>query len=63
MGFDPRTVGYLWYLSNMRNLSAGDIEVSGENIAYCTKKFKAPDRYHELLGWWVEDWQKYINKS
>lgn len=63
MGFDPRTVGYLWYLSNMRNLSAGDIEVSGEDVACCTKIFKAPDRYHELLGWWVEDWQKYIDKS
>ncbi len=63
MGFDPHTIGYMWYLSNIRNLSAEDIEVSGEDIAYCTKKFKAPDRYHELPGWWVEDWQKYFNKS
>ena len=63
MGFDPRTIGYLWYLSNIRNLSAEDIEVLGEDIAYCTKKYKSPDRFQELLGWWVEDWQKYFNGS
>jgi uncharacterized protein (DUF362 family) len=63
MGFDPRTIGYLWYLSNIRNLSTEAIEVLGEDIAYHVKKFKAPDRFHELLGWWVEDWQKYLNES
>jgi uncharacterized protein (DUF362 family) len=63
MGFDPRTRGYRWYLSNIRNLSADDIEVSGEDIVHCTKKFKAPERFHELLGWWVEDWRQYLNRS
>ena len=63
MGFDPRTIGYMWYLSNIRNLSADDIEVLGEDIGYCTKKFKAHEKFHEGLGWWVEDWRKYFNRS
>jgi uncharacterized protein (DUF362 family) len=63
MGFDPRTIGYLWYLNNISNLSTEAIEVIGEDIAGHTKRFKAPDRFHELLGWWVEDWQKYLNEA
>jgi len=63
MGFDPRTIGYLWYLSHIRNLSAEDIEVLGEDMAHCSKKFKAHERFQEMLGWWVEDWQKYVEKS
>ncbi|MFC1912097.1 DUF362 domain-containing protein [Chloroflexota bacterium] len=63
MGFDPRTIGYMWYLSNIRNLSAEDIEVLGEDIIYCTKKFKAHERFQEVLGWWVEDWREYFNRS
>ncbi|MFC2067236.1 DUF362 domain-containing protein [Chloroflexota bacterium] len=63
MGFDPRIIGYMWYLSNIRNLSAEDIEVLGEDVVHCTKKFKAHERFQEMLGWWVEDWRKYVDKS
>jgi uncharacterized protein (DUF362 family) len=63
MGFDPRTIGYMWYLSNIRNLSTEDIEVLGEDVVYRTKKYKAHERFHEMLGWWVEDWRNYYDKS
>ena len=63
MGFDPRTIGYLWYLSHIRNLFVEDIEVVGEDMLQCTKKFKPHERFTEALGWWVEDWQKYIEKN
>jgi uncharacterized protein (DUF362 family) len=63
MGFDPRTIGYMWYLSNIRNLSAEDIEVLGEDIIYCTKKFTVHERFPKVLGWWVEDWREYFNRS
>jgi len=60
MGFDTRTIGYLWYLSQLRNLSPEDVQVLGEELSKCITKYKAPDRYAETLGWWVEDWRKYV---
>jgi hypothetical protein len=27
------------------------IEVLGDDIAYHIKKFKAPERFHEMIGW------------
>ena len=33
MGFDPRTVGYLWYLSRLRGFSRQSVEVCGEEVA------------------------------
>jgi len=59
MGFDPRTIGYLWYLSQLRNLSADDIQVLGEDISTCVTRYQPSDNYAETLGWWVKDWRKY----
>jgi uncharacterized protein (DUF362 family) len=61
MGFDPRTIGYLWYLSNLRNLSEGDIGVLGEEAGYSARKFKPHEKFQEVLGWWVEDWRSYYD--
>ncbi len=63
MGFDPRTIGYLWYLSRIRNVSAEDIEVLGEDMSQCSKQFKPHETFTEMLSWWVEDWHNYIENS
>ena len=63
MGFDPRTVGYLWYLSQLKNLAFEHIQVLGEDVSQCITKYEAPDNYAEILGWWVEDWHKYVEEK
>jgi uncharacterized protein (DUF362 family) len=60
MGFDPQTIGYLWYLSQLRNLSCEQIKVLGEEISQCTAKYKVPDTYAETLGWWIENWREFV---
>ncbi len=60
MGFDPRTIGYLWYLSQMRNLSPEDVEIVGEDVSQCITRYIAPDNQGQILGWWVENWRKYV---
>ena len=59
MGFDPRTVGYLWYLSQLQNLVLEDIQVMGDDIAEATTHFNPPSNYAETLGWWIENWREY----
>jgi len=63
MGFDYRTVGYLWYLSELAGLSPDGIEVVGEDPAECIARFRPHDRFPELLNWWVEDWRDYLSGS
>ncbi|MBW1916214.1 MAG: DUF362 domain-containing protein [Deltaproteobacteria bacterium] len=60
MGFDPRTIGYLWYLSKLQNLSSEDIQVLGEDISQCITRYRAPDNFPRILGWWVENWRAYV---
>ncbi len=61
MGFDYRTIGYLWYLSQLRDLSWEDIEVVGEDPAKCTTRYRPCEQYPALLGWWVENWRDYLS--
>ena len=63
MGFDPRTIGYLWYLSQQRGLSRAQIEVRGADPAQCVTRYRPPDRHPELLGWYVPEWQTYLSGS
>ena len=60
MGFDWRTIGYLWYLTQLRGLSREDVQVLGEDPAKCITKYRAHDRMPWQLGWWVEDWKRYL---
>ncbi|MFC1908868.1 DUF362 domain-containing protein [Chloroflexota bacterium] len=60
MGFNPQTIGYLWYLSQLRNLFPEDVQVLGEDMSQCITKYKTPDKYTETLGWWVENWREYV---
>ena len=60
MGLDPRTIGYLWYLSQIRGLSRENVLVVGENPATCVTRYKACENMQELLAWWVPDWKRYL---
>jgi len=60
MGFDPRTVGYLWYLSQIRGLDREAIQIIGEDPATCQRHFKSCDRLQKILGWYVENWRAFL---
>lgn len=60
MGFDPRTVGYLWYLSQLQGLRHEDIRVVGERVADCVTRYEPYEELQRILGWWVEDWREYL---
>jgi uncharacterized protein (DUF362 family) len=60
MGFDPWTNGYLWYLSQLCNVSREDVLVAGEDLAKCATRYNPSDNMQEILAWWVPDWQKYL---
>ena len=60
MGFDPRTVGYLWYLSELEGLLRADVRVVGERVADCVTRYEPYEELQRILGWWVEDWRGYL---
>ena len=61
MGFDYRTVGYLWYLSEVFNMDREDIEVLGENPRDCITRYKPYEKMQAILPWYVENWQELLN--
>ncbi len=63
MGFDWRTCGYLWYLTQLRGLSWKDIEIIGEGLRECTTRYKPHQTFPEHLSWWVGDWRDYLGGS
>ena len=63
MGFDPRTIGYLWYLSELNGLARNDIEVVGEDPSRCITHYKAHEDLAKHLAWWVDDWTGYLEPS
>lgn len=60
MGFDPRTVGYLWYLSQIRGLDRESIQIVGADPATCRRNFKSCDQLQKILGWYVENWRAFL---
>jgi uncharacterized protein (DUF362 family) len=63
MGFDPRTIGYLWYLSQRRGLARGQIAVCGADPTRCVTRYQPAETLPEILGWYVPEWQSYLNGS
>ena len=63
MGFDWRTVGYIWYLTQLRGLSWEDIHMAGEDLLGCTTRYKPHQTLPEQLTWWVEGWGSYLGGS
>ncbi len=60
MGFDPRTIGYLWYLSQLRGFAREDVAVVGADPATCVTRYRPPENMPEILAWWVPDWKHYL---
>lgn len=63
MGFDSRTVGYLWYLSRLRGLSRQDIQVVGEIPTESISRYRAHETMCQQLAWWVDEWKEYLQGS
>ncbi|MCH8310237.1 MAG: DUF362 domain-containing protein, partial [Chloroflexi bacterium] len=61
MGLDWRTIGYLWYLTQLRDLNVEDIKVVGENPSDNVCKYATHDDLPWQLSWWVENWQGYLD--
>ena len=61
MGFDPRTIGYLWYLSQLRRVSREQVRVLGEDPARCVTRYRPCEMLPEILAWWVSDWRRYLD--
>ena len=55
MFLDWRTIGYLWYLSQLQDLRPEDIHVVGENVSECITRYETHEALPWQLGWWVED--------
>jgi uncharacterized protein (DUF362 family) len=60
MGFDWRTIGYMWYLSQLEGVAREDIQVIGEDPAKWVTKYRAHDNTPWMLGWWVQNWREYL---
>jgi uncharacterized protein (DUF362 family) len=61
MGFDYRTIGYLWYLSQLQGLPLEDVEVLGGDPVKCTTSYKPYDKLPEILPWWVPNWKELLS--
>jgi uncharacterized protein (DUF362 family) len=61
MGFDFRTIGYLWYLSQVMNMDREDIEVTGEHPRDCITRYEPYEMMQAILPWWVENWRELLH--
>ncbi|MBN1685324.1 MAG: DUF362 domain-containing protein [Spirochaetales bacterium] len=61
MGFDYRTVGYLWYLSQIMEMEREDIQVVGERPQDCVTRYKPYEKMQAILTWWVENWKELLH--
>ncbi len=61
MGLDPRTIGYFWYLSQIRGITHEQIEVCGADVQECARRFALPTTFPAILGWPVPGWQQYLS--
>jgi uncharacterized protein (DUF362 family) len=50
MGFDPRTIGYLWYLSQLRGLAREDVTVIDDDPATRVTRYRPSENMQELLS-------------
>lgn len=61
MGFDYRTIGYLWYLSQVLDINREDIQVVGENPRDCITRYEPYEKMQAILPWYVENWRELLN--
>ncbi|MBM3957783.1 MAG: DUF362 domain-containing protein, partial [Gemmatimonadetes bacterium] len=62
MGYDPRTLGYLYYLMELQGFSADDIRVVGERVEECVTKYRDHPDYKAQLEWRVENWRELLGE-
>jgi len=60
MGYDPQTIGFLYYLMELQGLAPGDIQVLGEKVADCVTKYEDHPNYDVQLEWHVEGWREIL---
>ena len=60
MGYDPRTIGYLYYQMELQGLTPGDIQVIGERVEDCVTKYKDHPSYAAQLEWQVDGWREIL---
>jgi len=65
MGFEPSQVGYLWYSSHVRGVSADDIEVVGETVDACRTQYEPHSTYADQLDWPIRhtDWRSVFSRA
>jgi len=63
MGYDPLTLGHLYYLMELRGFAVGDIQVLGENLQDCVTKYEDHPDYEAQLGWHVDGWRELLRKA
>ena len=56
-----RTIGYLWYLSQLRGFAREDVNVVGEDPATHVTRYQPCENMQEILAWWVPDWKHYLH--
>jgi uncharacterized protein (DUF362 family) len=61
MGFDYRTIGYLWYLSEILKMDRQDITVVGERPGDCITRYQPHETTQAQLGWWVDNWRELLH--
>jgi uncharacterized protein (DUF362 family) len=62
MGFDPDEIGYLHYCK-LGSLGAGDlndIEIVGNAVEECAKRFRPHPTYEQQLEWWIPDVERFL---
>jgi len=63
MGFDPRAIGCMWYLSQLRGFARANVTVVGEDPATCVTRYQPCENTQEILAWWVPDWKHCLHTA
>jgi len=63
MGYDPQTIGHLYYLMELQGLAPGDIDVLGERVEECESKYEDHPDYDVQLEWHVEGWREILERA
>ena len=63
MGYEPQTIGFLYYLMELQPLALSDIQVLGEKVADCVAKYEDHPNYDAQLEWHVEGWREILERT
>ena len=63
MGYDPLTLGHLYYLMELNGLAVSDIQMLGENLQDCVTKYKDHPDYEVQLEWHVDGWRELLGMA